>query len=73
MATRYRFVELAAAELEEATAYYHAEANMGLAFVDEIERVLGLAMQFPESGTLVPQKRVHREIPPLSPEPRLPL
>ena len=64
MVTNVRFVELAETELDEATAYYDAEAVAGVAgaFANEIERVLGLAMQFPDSGTLVPQRRVRREI-----------
>lgn len=58
MLTAYRYAELAGIELAEATAYYDVEANKGLAFVDEIERVIGLAMEFPDSGTLVRQTRV---------------
>jgi plasmid stabilization system protein ParE len=54
MVTNVRFVELAETELDDATAYYEAEASMGVAFVNEIEHVLSLAMEFPESGTLVP-------------------
>lgn len=64
MLTHVRFVELAETELDEATAYYAAEAaaDVAAAFANEIEHVLGLAMQFPDSGTLVPQRRVRREI-----------
>lgn len=53
MATSFRFVEPAETELDEATAYYEAEARMGGAFAAEVERMLELAVQFPESGTLV--------------------
>jgi toxin ParE1/3/4 len=62
MARYFRFVEAAEAELDEATTYYEAEASMGAAFAAEVERVLELALQFPQSGTLVPQRRVRREL-----------
>ena len=62
MITTFRFVEQAEVELDEAATYYGAEPSVGLAFTEEIDRVLGLAMRFPRSGTLVPQKRVRRDI-----------
>lgn len=62
MPTNARLVELAQLELSEAMAYYEAQASMGLAFTNEFDRVIDIAMEFPDSGTLVPQRRVRRQI-----------
>ena len=62
MATNARFAKLADIELSEAIAYYDTEAHMGLTFAREVQRVVELAKQFPESGTLVPVRRIRRQV-----------
>lgn len=52
---RYRFTREALVEYEEAIEYYElAQAGLGDSFIQDIERVLALALEFPEIGTLVP-------------------
>lgn len=51
MLGRAKFVELAQAEFDAAIEYHQVEANRGAAFTREVRRVVGLAMEFPESGT----------------------
>ncbi len=58
MLARAQFSELAQAEFDAAVQYHQVEANMGAAFGREARRVIELAMEFPDSGTLVRQRRV---------------
>jgi plasmid stabilization system protein ParE len=62
MLAHLQLATLAEIELSEAIEYLEVEARMGLAFAREVHRVIDIAMRFPQSGTLVPQNRVRRQI-----------
>jgi plasmid stabilization system protein ParE len=51
---RYRFLEEALLEYEDAIEYYElAQAGLGDTFLRDVERVLALALEFPEIGARV--------------------
>ena len=54
MIKRAFFHELAEKELNEAASYYETQSSgLGGAFLDEVERTVGLIVQYPEAGPLV--------------------
>ena len=62
MLRRAKFVALAQTEFDAAVDYHQLEANRGAALAQEVRRIVGLAMEFPESVTLVPVRRIKRQV-----------
>ena len=62
MLARAQFAELAQTEFDAAVEYHQVEANMGAAFAREVRRVIELAIEFPDFGTLVQQRRVQWQV-----------
>jgi toxin ParE1/3/4 len=51
---RYRFLREALEEYEDAVLYYErARSGLGHRFVDEVDRVIALTLEFPEMGAPV--------------------
>lgn len=52
--TRYRFLREALFEYEDAIEYYErARTGLGDTFIQDVERVLAVTLEFPESGSPV--------------------
>lgn len=51
----YRFIREALDEYEDAIEYYErAQPGLGQRFIEDVERVLALTLEFPDIGTVVP-------------------